>query len=170
MKKLEGQTCQCKVGLLILRDCEASAKSVCAKCKRLICARHTVASQALTLCPECALQQVEHAPAAEEAGQRRAYYHRHDYHPIYYGHTHYFTDYDARPFESAPISEPGEVAGRGVGIDGSPEASIVGEGGRFGGAGAEGSWTEDAAAGQDGAESDTAGAGASGVDSAFMES
>ncbi|MGA1871506.1 MAG: hypothetical protein ACMUJM_23510 [bacterium] len=124
--------CLAKVGLLTLRECGESMETHCALCNRPICKEHMITTQSKLMCPECAFRQKTGSRRRAYRGpsNRHRYYESYGYQPVYYGHDHYYNDYDSRSFDrstshnSQPMSTENE--------------------GEFGGAGAAGSWDEGA--------------------------
>ena len=135
MSDTTATTCQTKVGLLTLRDCDQPAEGACEQCKRVVCSKHRITSETGILCPECALAAKEQQKKTAQVKTRHRYYTSYHYYPYYYGHHHHYHDYDYRSFEDGAAAE-GEAGGAGE--------DLVGEGGEFGGAGATGGWEEDA--------------------------
>jgi hypothetical protein len=112
--------CQAKKGLMFLRDCGAPAVGNCRLCARPICEIHRIADERGGLCPECGLKEGKTPdPAAGRLSNfqsRNDYYDRFHYAPIYYGHSHYFSDTDYRTFDRS--SDQGTTGF----VDGSVEA------------------------------------------------
>ena len=115
--------CQAKRGLLFLRDCGAPASAVCHLCGRPVCDRHVIRDAKGPECPDCVSQARMEAGGKPptrpgplyRTGWRNHYYHTYGYYPIYYGHSHYYSDRDYRTLDRVDANIDSEA-----GADGAP--------------------------------------------------
>ena len=119
-------TCMCKRGFFVLRDCGQIAERACERCARPTCHEHLSPRLGMRVCVECAAREIEGRPDDLYDNDwlysyRRQYYTRDDYSPIYLGPSpgSYYDDYDFRSFDSTAEGEPveGDFGGAGAGGD-----------------------------------------------------
>jgi hypothetical protein len=117
-------TCMCKRGFFMLRDCGNPAERPCQTCARPVCREHLSPRSGMVTCVECegrAEQQTKNY--ADDPGwaygYRHRYYSQHDYTPLYWGTSsgRYYDDYDYRSFDRAATDEvvEGDAGGAGAG-------------------------------------------------------
>ncbi len=117
-------TCLCKRGFFVLRDCGQPAEKPCERCVRPTCREHLSPRTDLRLCVECAAR--EQAAATDNINDRdwpydyrRRYYTDDRYTPIYLGSDTgtAFDDYDYRSFDRTVGDDQieGDFAGAGAG-------------------------------------------------------
>ncbi len=119
-------TCMCKRGFFVLRDCGNPANRSCQRCNRPACLEHLSPTTGMLVCVECAAREEQTAvdPTYDPNwtyGYRHRYYTGHHYTPIFWGTTSgsYYNDYDFRSFDNDVLSDDveGDFGGAGAGGD-----------------------------------------------------
>jgi hypothetical protein len=115
-------TCLCKRGFFVLRDCGQPAEKPCERCARPICREHLSQRTEFRLCVECAARDQDLSDPADRDwlyGYRSTYYTGDRYTPIYLGSDTSFSDYDYRSFDSTVGDDQTEGDFGGAGAGGS---------------------------------------------------
>ena len=108
-------TCMCKRGFFMLRDCGNPAERPCQSCARPVCRLHLSPRTGTTTCLECEARQGQAAEddvtsASWAYGYRHRYYSQGGYSPVFWGtgSDEYYDDYDFRPFDREEAGGPAE--------------------------------------------------------------
>ena len=118
-------TCMCKRGFFVLRDCGNPAERPCQRCARPVCREHLSPHAGMLACVECVAreEQMTDDPSCDAGWAyryRHRYYTQHDYDPIYIGTAagDYYDDYDFRSFDREVTDDVAESDFGGAGAGG----------------------------------------------------
>lgn len=96
-------TCQCRAGLLVMRECGEPMVAACTVCGRAVCARHMSMGQTGAACAECAVMN----PGYQETDETRMAETRAQYFGApgtpQYGQANYFTGTDTAALSQGAV-------------------------------------------------------------------